>query len=132
MALKRVIDIGEAFPTPKRHRLPVAPPADDVLDNVGTPGAMSPTPAPDEGGEGAEKAKPRKAASKEGASKKAGHGVHRGEGTDARRYRRTGRTYQFGARVRLEFAERVKALATEKNVTIGELLDAMLAAYDHA
>ena len=37
MALKKLVDVGEKFPTLKRARLGAAPPIEDVLDNVGAP-----------------------------------------------------------------------------------------------
>ncbi|MEQ1697706.1 MAG: hypothetical protein ABL901_17880 [Hyphomicrobiaceae bacterium] len=137
MALKKLIQIDESFPVMKRARLGAAPPIEDVLDNVGTPEVpavqaaqpvtteheATPEPKSDE----APKNKP--ARKREASAKRVGQGVHKGSGIDARRYRKTGRTYQFGARVRPEFAEQLKVLAADKNVTIGELLEAMYDAY---
>jgi len=138
MALKKLIQIDESFPVMKRARLGAAPPIEDVLDNVGTPEVPAVqvvqqpvTPeyeaAPEPKSDEAPKNKP--ARKREASAKRVGQGVHKGSGTDARRYRKTGRTYQFGARVRPEFAEQLKVLAANKNVTIGELLEAMYEAY---
>ena len=66
---------------------------------------------------------------RERAAKRVGRGIHKGGGTDARRYRTTGRTHQFGARTSPEFAESVKVMAREKNMTVGELLEDMWKAY---
>jgi hypothetical protein len=139
MALKQLIDVGEKFPTLKRARLGAAPPIDDVLDNVGMPELTVPVtplaspavaeqstePASDD----APRAKPV-AKKKDAPTKRVGQGVHKGSGTDARRYRKSGRTFQFGARVKPEFAESMKVTAADKNVTIGELLEEMRAIYD--
>ncbi|MEQ1698186.1 MAG: hypothetical protein ABL901_20340 [Hyphomicrobiaceae bacterium] len=139
MALKQLVDVGEKFPTLKRARLGAAPPIEDVLDNVGAPELAPPPtlpaiaaqtdqtvgPAADE----ALRAKPP-AKKKESTTKRVGQGVHKGAGTDARRYRKSGRTFQFGARVKPEFAEGMKVTAADKNVTIGELLEDMRAIYD--
>lgn len=121
MALKK-IDVGVKFPKLKPSRLGAAPPLDDVLDNVGASDvsparARTAAPAQDQT-TGSESSVPAK-----------GRGVHAGLVTDARRGPRTGRTYQFGARTTPEFAEEVKRMAAEKGVTIGELLEAMLAAH---
>lgn len=139
MALKQLVDVGEKFPTLKRARLGAAPPIEDVLDNVGTselappptqaaatsePGQLKEAPTDD-----ATRAKPA-TKKKESTTKRVGQGVHKGAGTDARRYRKSGRTFQFGARVKPEFAEGMKVTAANKNVTIGELLEDMRAIYD--
>jgi hypothetical protein len=139
MALKKLVDVGEKFPTLKRARLGAAPPVEDVLDNVGAPELASPPvqpaapapqePAGDEPTQDAPRAKPV-ARKREGAAKRVGQGVHKGSGTDARRYRKSGRTFQFGARVKPEFAEGMKQTAATKNVTIGELLEEMRSIYD--
>ena len=141
MALKKIIQIDETFPVLKRARLGAAPPAHDVLDNVGAPelptkqlppeSAMiakvaEPNLDPDTGDEAAATHAPKK---RERAAKRVGRGIHKGGGTDARRYRTTGRTHQFGARTSPEFAESVKVMAREKNMTVGELLEDMWKAY---
>ena len=139
MALKKLVDVGEKFPTLKRARLGAAPPIEDVLDNVGEPELPPPpsqtadaaqteqpkAPAADD----APRAKPG-AKKKDGTAKRVGQGVHKGAGTDARRYRKSGRTFQFGARVKPEFAESMKLTAGDRNVTIGELLEEMRSIYD--
>jgi len=142
MALKRLVDIDEKFPVIKKSRLGAAPQAEDVLDNVGSPDislnhaaatvpshspndAIAETPKAAEDGERNGAAKKR-----ERTAKRVGQGVHKGRGTDARRYRKTGRTYQFGARVSHDFAEGVKVTAAARNVTIGELLEEMRSIYD--
>lgn len=124
MALKK-IDVGVKFPKLKPSRLGAAPPLDDVLDNVGAPeappsrqNAAPPSPSVRSVQNSASASVPAK-----------GRGVHAGVVTDARRGPRTGRTYQFGARTTPEFAEEVKRMAAEKGVTIGELLEDMLAAH---
>lgn len=131
--MKRLVDVGETFPALKRARLGAAPPVDDVLDNVGAPEvpvspAMQSVRAVTEQvaehiADDAHQAKSAK--KKERDVRRGGQGVHKGKGTDARRYRTTGRTYPFGVRVKAEFAERVKVMAGETNVTIGELLEDM-------
>ena len=141
MALKKMIEIDETFPVLKRARLGAAPPAHDVLDNVGAPELptkqLPPEPAsmvkvaepnfdPVTGDETAATHAPKK---RERAAKRVGRGIHKGGGTDARRYRTTGRTHQFGARTSPEFAESVKVMAREKNMTVGELLEDMWKAY---
>ena len=141
MALKKMIEIDETFPVVKRARLGAAPPAHDVLDNVGAPElptqqplpepalmakVAEPDPAPAIGDETAATTALKK---RERAAKRAGRGIHKGGGTDARRYRTTGRTHQFGARTSPEFAESVKVMAREKNMTVGELLEDMWKAY---
>lgn len=139
MALKQLVDVGEKFPTLKRARLGAAPPIEDVLDNVGAPELAPPptqvvvTAQPEQLKEPIAdetlRAKPP-AKKKEGTTKRVGQGVHKGAGTDARRYRKSGRTEQFGARVKPAFAEGIKITASEKNLTIGELLEEMRAIYD--
>lgn len=141
MALKKLVEVDEKFPVLKRPRLGAPPPADDVLDNVGAaelsptvPSAQAPqqpqpaeaAPVEPENVEAAQHAAPKR---RERQTKRVGQGIHKGMGTDARRYRKTGRTLQFGARVRPEFAESVKVTAAAKNKTIGELLDDMYAIY---
>ncbi len=138
MALKQLIDVGEAFPKLKRARLGAAPPVEDVLDNIGmpeTPAAAPAQPAAEQSEtptqqQSDEAPRVRNPAKKEPRNKRVGQGVHKGSGTDARRYRKTGRTFQFGARVRPDFAEAVKVEAAAKNVTIGELLEEMRGIYD--
>lgn len=138
MALKQLIDVGEAFPKIKRARLGAAPPVEDVLDNIGmpeTPAAAPAQPAAEQPEtptqqQSDEAPRVRNPAKKEPRNKRVGQGVHKGSGTDARRYRKTGRTFQFGARVRPDFAEAVKIDAAAKNVTIGELLEEMRGIYD--
>ena len=138
MALKKLIDVGEEFPKLKRARLGAAPPVDDVLDNVGAPEISAPPitlPAavqsePPKEAQGEDAPRVRTGTKKERSAKRVGQGVHKGSGTDARRYRKTGRTFQFGARVRPDFAEAVKVEAASKNVTIGELLEEMRGLYD--
>ncbi|MEQ1695887.1 MAG: hypothetical protein ABL901_08605 [Hyphomicrobiaceae bacterium] len=139
MALKQLVDVGEKFPTLKRARLGAAPPIEDVLDNVGAPELAPPptqaaaTAQPEQlkepTADDAIRAKPA-TRKKESTTKRVGQGVHKGAGTDARRYRKSGRTFQFGARVKPEFAEGMKVTAADKNVTIGELLEDMRAIYD--
>ncbi len=139
MALKKLVDVGEKFPTLKRARLGAAPPVEDVLDNVGEPELAPPRKQPADGApteppgerlsQNAPRAKPA-AKKKEGTAKRVGQGIHKGTGTDARRYRKSGRTFQFGARVKPEFAEMMKLTAADKNVTIGELLEEMHSIYD--
>jgi len=134
MALKQLVDVGERFPTVKRARLGAAPPIEDVLDNVGTPELPSSIP-PQPAAVGSEQSQeshtddaPRAKATakkKESTGKQAGQGIHKGAGTDARRYRKSGRTFPWGVRVHPDMAERVKVMAGEKNVTIGELLEEM-------
>lgn len=141
MALKKLVDVGEKFPTLKRARLGAAPPVEDVLDNVGAPelappttlsppaAAVTPTQPSDASADDAPRSRPQ-TKKREGTTKRVGQGVHKGGGTDARRYRKSGRTFQFGARVKPEFAERMKLTAADKNVTIGELLEEMRSIYD--
>ena len=137
MALKKLVDVGEEFPKLKRARLGAAPPIEDVLDNVGTPEPPPPVQAAV-----AQEQQPKDAATdevtrtkapakkKESSARRVGQGVHKGTGTDARRYRKSGRTFQFGARVKPEFAEGMKLTAADRNVTIGELLEEMRSIYD--
>ncbi len=139
MALKKLVDVGEKFPTLKRARLGAAPPVEDVLDNVG---ASELAPPPVQQFDAAPVAQPGEQPShdtpraksagkkKDASAKRVGQGVHKGTGTDARRYRKSGRTFQFGARVKPEFAEGMKLTAADKNVTIGELLEEMRSIYD--
>lgn len=133
MALKKLVEVDERFPALKRARLGTAPPVEDVLDNVGSPEPSLSTipqqresaagrPAED-GTDEAPRAKTGK--KRETAAKRAGQGIHKGRGTDARRYRKSGRTFPWGVRVHPDMAERVKVMAGEKNVTIGELLEEM-------
>ena len=136
MALKQLVDVGEKFPTLKRARLGAAPPVEDVLDNVGAPELAPPqsqtaaVAQPEQpAGDDAHRANPA-AKKKERTTKRVGQGVHKGAGTDARRYRKSGRTEQFGARVKPAFAEGIKQTASEKNLTIGELLEEMRSIYD--
>ncbi len=138
MALKKLVDVGEKFPTVRRARLGAAPPIEDVLDNVGAPELAPPTPpqiAPitDEQSQGSQTGDaPRVKTTtkkKEGGGKRGGQGIHKGAGTDARRYRKSGRTFPWGVRVHPDMAERVKVMAGEKNVTIGELLEEMEKVY---
>jgi hypothetical protein len=138
MALKQLVDVGEKFPTVKRARLGAAPPIEDVLDNVGAPELPPPTPPLDAAfatetsqvsqTDDAPRAKttPKK---KESTARRGGQGIHKGAGTDARRYRKSGRTFPWGVRVHPDMAERVKVMAGEKNVTIGELLEEMEKVY---
>lgn len=139
MALKKLVDVGEKFPTLKRARLGAAPPIEDVLDNVGAPELASPpiqtadaVPTEPPGEQPTQDAPRARATAKkrEGSAKRVGQGVHKGSGTDARRYRKSGRTFQFGARVKPEFAEGMKLTAAARNVTIGELLEEMRSIYD--
>jgi hypothetical protein len=138
MALKQLVDVGEKFPTLKRARLGAAPPIEDVLDNVGAPelpppmpaldAAIAPEPSQASQTDDAPRAKttPKK---KESTGRRGGQGIHKGAGTDARRYRKSGRTFPWGVRVHPDMAERVKVMAGEKNVTIGELLEEMEKVY---
>lgn len=143
MALKQLVDVGEKFPTIRRARLGAAPPIEDVLDNVGAPELaplatqtvavaqpeQSKEPAKEPIADDAHRTKVA-GKKKESTSKRVGQGIHKGTGTDARRYRKSGRTFQFGARVKPEFAESMKVTAADKNVTIGELLEEMRSIYD--
>jgi hypothetical protein len=133
MALKKLIDVGEAFPI-KKPRLGAAPPPADTLDNVGeqeaapirhAPQTVLTTPhqAPEMG---ARAAAPPVRQHTQG---RYGRGVHTGKGIDARRQVKTGRTYQFGARTTVAFADEVKRLAADRGITIGELLEEMLEGY---
>jgi hypothetical protein len=133
MALKKLVEVDEKFPALKRARLGTAPPIEDVLDNVGAPEPSLPS-IPQQSGSVAEQSQGRgtddapRAKSgkrKDTATKRAGQGIHSGRGTDARRYRKSGRTFPWGVRVHPDMAERVKVMAGEKNVTIGELLEEM-------
>ncbi len=138
MALKKLVDVGEKFPTMKRARLGAAPPIEDVLDNVGAPELPPPmsaldaaiaaeqSQAPQTGDAPQAKTMARK---KKSTGKRGGQGIHKGRGTDARRYRKSGRTFPWGVRVHPDMAERVKVMAGEKNVTIGELLEEMEKVY---
>lgn len=138
MALKQLVDVGEKFPTVKRARLGAAPPIEDVLDNVGAPELPPPASPPDaaiapEQSQGSQtddvlRAKTM-AKKKESTARRGGQGIHKGRGTDARRYRKSGRTFPWGVRVHPDMAERVKVMAGEKNVTIGELLEEMEKVY---
>jgi hypothetical protein len=131
MALKKLVDVGEAFPVKRSPRLGAAPPPADVLDNVALPDLpplardhLEPPQAPRmllTGGPA-----PRHVAAQHQSG---GRGIHTGKGIDARRQIRTGRDYQFGARTTVAFADEVKRLAAAEGVTIGALLDAMLEAY---
>jgi len=138
MALKKLVDVGERFPTVKRARLGAAPPIEDVLDNVGTPelpSRASPQPVlisseQSQGSPSDDAPRVKQVAKKkENTAKRAGQGIHKGAGTDARRYRKSGRTFPWGVRVHPDMAERVKVMAGEKNVTIGELLEEMEKVY---
>lgn len=139
MALKKLVDVGEKFPTLKRARLGAAPPVEDVLDNVGAPelappqsqtaAVAQPEQPAEPAGDDTHRANPA-AKKRERTTKRVGQGVHKGAGTDARRYRKSGRTEQFGARVKPAFAEGIKQTASEKNLTIGELLEEMRSIYD--
>ena len=135
MALKKLVDVGEAFPVKKKPRLGVAPPLADVLDNIGAPDLPPPAPLP------ANETKqqpdipdnadltPVPRSTKVERAKNGGRGVHTGKGIDARRQKKTGRDYQFGARTTVAFADEVKRLAAAEGITIGELLEDMLEAY---
>ncbi len=139
MALKKLIEVDEKFPAMKRARLGAAPPVEDVLDNVGSPEPLqpiAPQPATEAAGQPHDqqtcdvpRAKPA-TKKKDGPAKRVGQGIHKGSGTDARRYRKSGRTFPWGVRVHPEMAERVKVMAGERNVTIGELLEDMEKVYN--
>jgi len=127
MALKKLVDVGEAFPVRRNPRLGVAPPPADVLDNVGVADPLPvPVTAKEEG-----RIPPREnaRAAPDHSQGGDGRGVHTGKGIDARRQRKTGRDYQFGARTTAGFADEVKRIALSKGIAIGELLEDMLAAY---
>jgi hypothetical protein len=131
MALKKLVDVGEAFPVKRSPRLGAAPPPADVLDNV----ALHDLP-PLASEHFEQPRAPRTALSDVPSPRpsaiqhqSAGRGIHTGKGIDARRQIRTGRDYQFGARTTVAFADEVKRLAAAEGMTIGELLDAMLDAY---
>lgn len=134
MALKKLVDVGEAFPVRKGPRLGVAPPPADVLDNVGVPDLPPPVlvaareepVAPQR--QKANTALPAQSAPVQPLSGD-GRGVHTGKGIDARRQKKTGRDYQFGARTTVAFADEVKRIAASDGITIGELLEDMLEAY---
>lgn len=138
MALKKLVEVDEKFPVMKRARLGAAPPVEDVLDNVGSPEPSQSAP-PQQASEAAVQSQDQpaidapkaKAATKkkDSPAKRVGQGIHKGSGTDARRYRKSGRTFPWGVRVHPEMAERVKMMAGEKNVTIGELLEEMEKVY---
>lgn len=148
MALKKLIDVGEAFPKVKRARLGAAPAIEDVLDNVGTPepapvlvtpaqaieapppAALSATEPLEVREVAADPQQPRPQKRAEPKPRRAGQGTHKGSGTDARRYRKSGRTFQFGARTKPDFAEAIKKRAGDMNVTIGELLEDMMSFYE--
>lgn len=131
MALKKLVDVGEAFPV-KRPRLGVAPPPADVLDNVSVRDLPPPGPAEVNDERHADLPEKAAVASLHTAPLQRagdGRGVHTGKGIDARRQKKTGRDYQFGARTTVEFADEVKRIAASRGVTIGELLEDMLGAY---
>lgn len=143
MALKKLIEIDEKFPVIKKPRLGAPPPADDVLDNVGE--AEKPqkatvretTPIEDDGttaDAAAEDDSSTREQTRSGAPRKRERQPKRQGHPDrsiyGRRYRKTGRTFQFGARVTPEFAEGMRVTAAARNITIGELLDEMRAIYD--
>jgi predicted DNA-binding ribbon-helix-helix protein len=143
MALKKLIQIDETFPVIKKSRLGAAPPAEDVLDNVGERELTSRSAAPpvdtaprNDGAlpsdECTDANSPRVSAPKkrERAARRAGQGVARDGAIYGRRYRKTGRGFQFGARVTPEFADGIKATAAARNMTIGELLEEMRGIYD--
>lgn len=142
MALKKLIQIDETFPVIKKSRLGAAPPAEDVLDNVGerepvVRGAAPPIEPPRIDGdaitqEGGDETTPRSGAPKkrERAARRTGQGGVRDSSIYGRRYRKTGRGFQFGARVTPEFADGIKATAAARNMTIGELLEEMRGIYD--
>ena len=134
MALKKLVDVGETFPV-KRPRLGVAPPPADVLNNVAVRDLRKPSPVEvieephaDLPPEKAAIAVPLRAAAAQPYAGD-GRGVHTGKGIDARRQKKTGRDYQFGARTTVAFADEVKRIAASRGVTIGELLEDMLGAY---
>ena len=119
MALKQLVEVEEKFPTLKRARLGAAPPVEDVLDNVGSPElsvAATPQPPkpanqPQELADGDTPRTKAGAKKRDATTKRAGQGIHKGSGTDARRYRKTGRTFPWGVRVHPDMAERVKVMA---------------------
>ena len=144
MALKKMIQIDESFPVLKRARLGAAPPAHDVLNNVGAP-ELQPPQSWKEPTQDAKVSEPNSdtahsddasathtSKKRERAAKRVGRGIHKGTGTDMRRYRTTGRTYQFGARTTPEYAETVRVMALKMNKTVGELLEDMLKVYSAA
>jgi hypothetical protein len=132
MALKKLVDVGETFPV-KRPRLGAAPPPADVLNNVGAPDLAPPAPVAANDALNAYPV-PQAAvappviapASRDGSD---GRGIHTGKGIDARRQKKTGRDYQFGARTTVAFADELKRIAASKGITIGGLLEDMLEAY---
>lgn len=133
MALKKLVDVGVAFPV-KRPRLGPAPPPADVLDNVGAPEASAPklVAPPSDVPLARPLADPSGASSAvvhAGSLARDGRGVHVGLGIDARRGEKSGRSYQFGARTTVAFSDEVKRLAAKRKVTIGEVLEDMLKAY---
>lgn len=145
MALKKLIEIDEKFPVIKKPRLGAPPPADDVLDNVGEAEkpqkatARETTPIEHDGttADGAAAAEDESATpeqTRSGAPRKRERQPKRQAHPDrsiyGRRYRKTGRTFQFGARVTPEFAEAMRVTAAARNITIGELLDEMRTIYD--
>lgn len=145
MALKKLIEIDEKFPVIKKPRLGAPPPADDVLDNVGEAekpqkaAVLETTPMQDDGttADAAAAAEDESATpeqTRSGAPRKRERQPKRQAHPDrsiyGRRYRKTGRTFQFGARVTPEFAEAMRVTAAARNITIGELLDEMRMMYD--
>lgn len=143
MALKKLIEIDEKFPVIKKPRLGAPPPADDVLDNVGEAekpqkATLRETTPMEDAGTTAEAAAEDESATPEqtrsGVPRKRERQPKRQAHPDrsiyGRRYRKTGRTFQFGARVTPEFAEAMRVTAAARNITIGELLDEMRTIYD--
>jgi len=145
MALKKMIDIGEKFPVMKKPRLGAPPPADDVLDNVGEPEkAPRSVPSPATSGPDTQVERMLEGnAADENAASEQGRGnaqrkrerapkrqAHADRSIYGRRYRKTGRTFQFGARVTPEFAEAMRVTAAARNITMGELLDEMKSIYE--
>ncbi len=143
MALKKMIEIDEKFPVMKRPRLGAPPPADDVLDNVGEPDKPKSAPerpaaaavdgveiSDDDTATQADDAAASTVRSGAGRKRQPKRQAHPDRSIYGRRYRKTGRTFQFGARVTPEFAEAMRVTAATRNITMGELLDEMRTIYD--
>jgi hypothetical protein len=142
MALKKLSMIDERFPVIKRPRLGAAPPPDDVLDNVGEPEGKAKAAdaglagglVSDRGGAGERQQAGEADASVARSARRKERATRRSSGAErnnyGRRYRKTGRTFQFGARTTPEFAEAVRQIAAQRNVTLGELLEDMKDIYD--
>jgi hypothetical protein len=145
MALKKMVDIGEKFPVIRKPRLGAPPPADDVLDNVGEPEKQQKAvPSPEAMAPATDReSAPDASSADDNTASEQGRGTaprrrerqpkrqaHADRSIYGRRYRKSGRTFQFGARVTPEFAEAMRVTAAARNMTMGELLDEMRTIYD--